>query len=386
LVTIPSSVMLNALFLQPGASGGVDTYLRGLAPALLRAAPDLRLSIATTRLGAQALRSDGWEAWCDVLEFPCDDGQRVRRQVAEQVLLQREARRRRVQVLHSLASLGPVWTPRLRQVVTLHDVTFFRLDTFGRVTTVGMRAVMRGVAGDADAALTGTATAREEIADVLRLDPAQLLVAHHGFNRAAGPSADAVALRARLGLGNDRLLLCVAAKRPHKNQELLIRSLRRLPDDVRLVLVGHPEAYDRQLRAVVAAEGVADRTTFLDYVPDDELEGLWSTAACAAFPTRNEGFGLPLIEAMDRRVPVACSDIAVLREVGGTIPRFFPVDDEVACAAAIRDALDGEDRRAAGHTWAARYTWDASAAVHLEAYARAMERPAVLGRAHALEA
>lgn len=379
--------MLNALFLQPGASGGVDTYLRGLAPALLRAAPEVSLSVATTRLGADALRSEGWDDWCEIVEFPCDDGQRVRRQTAEQVFLPREARRRRVQILHSLASLGPMWTPRLRHVVTLHDVTFFHEATFGRVTTTGMRTVMRGAAGDADAALTGTATAGEDISEVLGLDPEMLLVAHHGFNRAPARAAIGSAeLRLRYGLGDDRLLLCVAAKRPHKNQALLVRSLQDLPEDVRLVLVGHPEPYDLELRKLAEAEGVAGRTTFLEYVPDEELEGLWAAASCAAFPTRNEGFGIPVIEAMDRRVPVACSDIPVLREIGGAVPRFFPIDEPAACATAIRDALDGEDRREAGHAWAAQFTWDASATVHLEAYERAMARPADVGRAHALDA
>jgi glycosyltransferase involved in cell wall biosynthesis len=380
--------MLNALFLHPGASGGVDTYLRGLAPALLRAAPELELSVATTRLGALALRSEGWEDWCEVVEFPCDDGQRIRRQTAEQLLMPFEAKRRRgIQLLHSLASVGPTWTPRLRHVVTLHDVTFFRESTFGWVTTTGMRSVMRGAAGDADAAVTGTATAGADIAEILALDPAELLVAHHGFNRAprAG-DVDVEALRGRLGLGDDRILLCVAAKRPHKNQELLIRSLGSLPPDVRLVLVGHPEPYDETLRALAESEGVEDRTTFLEYISDEQLQALWTTASCAAFPTRSEGFGIPVIEAMDRRVPVACSDIPVLREVGGPIPRFFPVDDPAACAAAIRDALDGEDRREAGHAWASRYTWDASATVHLEAYERAMARPAGIRRAHALDA
>ena len=62
---------------------------------------------------------------------------------------------------------------------------------------------------------------------------------------------------------------------------------------------------------------------FADYVPDAELEALWGMAGCAAFPTRGEGFGLPVVEAMARGVPVACSDIPVLREVGGELPRCF---------------------------------------------------------------
>jgi glycosyltransferase involved in cell wall biosynthesis len=377
--------MLNALFLHPGASGGVDTYLRGLAPALRRVAPEMTMSVATTRRGASALRSEGWGDWCEVLEFPCDDGQRIRRQAAEQVLLPMAAVRTGVQVVHSLASLGPVWTPRLRHVVTLHDVTFFREATFGRITTTGMRLVMRGAAGDADAAITGTAVARDDIAEVLRLDPASFVVAHHGLSPAAREkTGDASALRARVGLRQQRIVLCVAAKRPHKNQELLIRALDELPEDVALVLVGHSEPYADELKALAVRNGQSDRIVFLEYVSDDELETLWSTAACAAFPTKSEGFGIPVVEAMARRVPVACSDIPVLREVGGAVPRFFAVDDPSACAAAIRETLAGSDRREAGHKWAEQYTWDASARAHLSAYSQAMARRAILGRPRAL--
>ena len=91
-MSAPRHVLLNALYLAPGASSGTETYLRGLAPALARAFPDLRLTIATTPSGAAALRADGWERFANLLALPCEDGQRVRRQWAEQVLLPRVAR------------------------------------------------------------------------------------------------------------------------------------------------------------------------------------------------------------------------------------------------------------------------------------------------------
>ena len=79
--------MLNALFLDPSASGGPETYMRGLVPALARARPAARLTVVTTRSGAAALRRDGWDEWAGVRELPCEDGQRLRRTWAEQVLL-----------------------------------------------------------------------------------------------------------------------------------------------------------------------------------------------------------------------------------------------------------------------------------------------------------
>lgn len=381
---LPQSVMLNALFLEPGASGGPETYLRGLAPSLHAVAREMTIMVATTHRGARALRAGGWDAWCEIVEFPCDEGQRGRRLFAEQFLLPAEAWRRHVDLVHSLASIGPAWTPRVRHVVTLHDVTFFHQTTFGRLTTAGLRAVVRGVAVDADAAITATAVARDDIASVLGLRRDGFVVAHHGRQPVGPGRGNGDALRDHLGLRGLRVVLCVAAKRPHKNQELLLRACNNLPIDVHLVLVGHPEPYDAFLRELARTEKVNSRVTFLDYVSDAELEGLWEVANCAAFPTTAEGFGLPVIEAMERGVPVACSDISVLREVGGEIPRYFPSDDPAACAAAILEAMEGNDRRSLGREHAARFTWTAAAQATMSSYARAMQLPSSWRRGRAL--
>jgi glycosyltransferase involved in cell wall biosynthesis len=164
----------------------------------------------------------------------------------------------------------------------------------------------------------------------------------------------------------------VAAKRPHKNQELLVRALASLPADVAVVLVGHAEPYENELRRLAAELGVARRVHLLGYVTDSDLEGLWRAAACAAFPTLGEGFGLPVLEAMQRGVPVACSDIPVLREVGGPVPHYFPPHEPEAAARAIQDAWSDAAAAAAGRARAAGFTWEAAARGTWEAYERAL--------------
>jgi glycosyltransferase involved in cell wall biosynthesis len=364
--------MLNALFLDPAASGGPETYMRGLAPALHRERPAARLTVVTTRSGAAALRRDGWGEWADVRELPCEDGQRTRRTWAEQLLLPRLARRLRADVLHSLASLAPV-RPRVPAAITLHDVTFVLRRTFSRTTTVGMKEIMLRAARRADSLLAPSAATRDEICDLFRLDPATVAVVPHGAGRPPDvepvPEAE---LRETHALGAGRVVLCVAAKRPHKNQGLLLRALAHLDPDVVVVLAGHAEPYEDELRADAARLGIRDRVRFLEFVPDAELEGLWRLAECAAFPTLGEGFGLPVIEAMARGVPVACSDLPVLREVGGDVPHYFTPDDPVAAAAAIEAARSDSGARTAGPRRAARFTWEESARLHWEAYERAL--------------
>jgi glycosyltransferase involved in cell wall biosynthesis len=366
-------VALNALFLDPGRSGGPETYLRGLVPALAREFPRTRFTVVTTRRGAAALRRDGWTDFCSIVQLPCDDGERVRRLAAEQVRLPGLAARRGWDVLHSLASLAPVFTAT-PAVITVHDVTFFHVRTFGLVTTLAMRVIVGQAARRADALLSGSVAARDDVAATLGIPPARIPVVHHGAGRPPlARAAPEAAVRARLGLPPAaRVVLCVAAIRPHKNQELLVRALPRLDEDVVAVLCGHPEPYVRELERLAGELGVGARLRIPGYVDDAELEALWRLAGCAAFPTLGEGFGLPVVEALGRDVPVACSDIPVLREVGGDLPRYFDPRDPESAAQALCSALAGPRDDPAGRAWAARFTWEAAARGTFAAYERAV--------------
>jgi glycosyltransferase involved in cell wall biosynthesis len=367
-----STVGINALFLDPGRSGGPETYLRELLGALVEEAPQTRFVVVTTRRGAAALARDGWRSHVELVALPADEGQRIRRQLAEQALLPLLARRRRFDVLHSLASVAPVFAG-VPSAITLHDTTFFRHRTFGAVTTFGMRTIVAQAARRADALLTGSAAARDDVCDVLGLAPERFDVVPHGLGRARGvAAADHAAVRARHGLDGERLVLCVAAKRPHKNQAVLVRAAPLLGARTDVVLAGHPEAYDAELRRI-AEEAGASRVRFVDYVPDAELEALWELADCAVFPTLAEGFGLPVVEAMDRGVPIACSDIAVLREVGGEVPRYFDPHDPASLAAAVEATIaEAAQRVPAGRERSQRYSWRAAARGTLRAYERAV--------------
>ena len=268
------------MFLAPGDSGGPETYLRELVRALAAEYPNLRMTVLTTGSGARALAADGFGDIAAIRALPAEEYRRARRQLAEQLLVQIHARRAGADLLHSLASTGPVVTPGLRSVVTLHDVTFMHTPTFGRVTTWGMTQVVSRAARDADALIAVSAAARDDICATLGLDPAEFTVVPHGIGEV--PRAEPVAeqpLRERLRLGAGRLVLCVAAVRPHKNQELLVRALPRLPDDVTVVLAGRQEPYAERVRAIAAELGVEGRLRLTGFLEDGELERLWTLAA-----------------------------------------------------------------------------------------------------------
>jgi glycosyltransferase involved in cell wall biosynthesis len=179
-------------------------------------------------------------------------------------------------------------------------------------------------------------------------------------------------IRQRHSLGARRVILCVAAMRPHKNQETLIRAATLLDQDTVVVLAGHAEPYELELKALTRELGLEERVRFVGYVSGAELEGLWSVAACAVFPTLGEGFGIPVLEALAHGVPVAASSLPVLQEVGGELPHFFDPRDRTDAARAIRDALEDTRTAELGPARAGTFTWDAAARGTHEVYERVL--------------
>jgi len=369
----PRRVGLNAMFLDPGISGGPETYLHALGDALVREFPEVRFEIATTRRGAASLRAaGGWADAVDVHELPADEGQRGRRLLAEQVLVPRLAARRGWEVLHSIASVAPI-RPGVPSVITLHDVTFLHLRTFPRATTVAMSQIIRRASRRADALIAISQATRDDVCATFGLEPDRVAAVPNGPGRPPVEPTPMDAVRERYALDRAaRLVLCVAAKRPHKNQEVLVRAASELPDRCLVLLVGHAEPYEKELRSLVSELRLDGRVRLVDPIPAGDLEALTRAAACVAAPSLAEGFGLPVLEAMRRGVPVACSDIPVFHEVAGDAARYFDPRDPSAAATAIRDAMEAPELVERGRRRAERFSWTQTARGTFAAYERAL--------------
>jgi glycosyltransferase involved in cell wall biosynthesis len=142
-----------------------------------------------------------------------------------------------------------------------------------------------------------------------------------------------------------------------------------------LVLAGSSTAYEQALREAADRLGVTDNVRFLGWMNGRDLEGLYRAATCFVHPSLKEGFGLPVLEAMRRGVPVACSRASSLPEVAGDAARYFDPLDPADIAAAVADVLADHQLResliAAGHEQQRRFTWEAAAEGTLAAYERA---------------
>ena len=372
-------VGLNLVFLVPGEQGGMEVYARELLRALPAERPDLRLTAFVNR---EARAAGGeWDEFADVVEVPVFARNRLQWVRGEQQLLPGLARRAGIDVLHSLASTAPA-RGRFRRVVTIHDLLYRVIpDAHFGVLGLGMRVLIPLAAHRSHRVIVDSRSTRADVRRFLHVPERKLDVVALGVGATpAGAAEPEAELRARHGLGSRPVVLSVSAKRPHKNLERLLEALAAIAHERRPVLVipGYPTPYEAILRERARALGIGDDVRWLGWVSGPELEGLYALSAAFVFPSLYEGFGLPVLEAMRRGVPVACANRSSLPEVAGDAALLFDPEDPRVITAAIErllgDRADAERLRVAGRAQAARFTWAATARATAASYDRAMRR------------
>jgi glycosyltransferase involved in cell wall biosynthesis len=383
----PTHIGLNLIFLVPGETGGMEVAARELIPALLDEAPPGTRFTAFVNREAAAAKDGPWGELLPAVTVPVNARNRVQWVLGEQTLLPAAAMRARVDLVHSLASTAPLWG-RFRRVVTVHDLIYARFpEAHAGLRDKGMRLLVPAAVRRSQRVIADSQSTREDLVSLLGVSPERVDVVPLGVAPAPGqpaalgrPVAPERDVRARLQLGERDVVLSLSAKRPHKNLLALIGALARIEPERRpvLVLPGYPTAYELELRSRADALGIAADVRFPAWVSSAELEGLWSIARAFVFPSLYEGFGLPVLEAMARGVPVACSNASSLPEVAGDAALLFDPHDESAIAGALvrllSDAALVEQLRARGRERVRQFTWERTARLTLDSYARALGR------------
>jgi glycosyltransferase involved in cell wall biosynthesis len=263
--------------------------------------------------------------------------------------------------------------PSQRVVVTCHDIDAFRtlLMPSRRESNLPRLFVKRVLSGlrRAAAVVCDTEATRADLVRHSLVDPARTVVVPIGVHPTCTttPDRDADAAAAAMtGQEGGLHLLHVGSTVPRKRIDVVLNMLAliaRERPDVRLWRVGGPftEAQARLARQL----GVDGRISVLPFVTRPVLAALYRRAALVLLPSDREGFGLPVIEAMACGTPVVCTDLPVLREVGGDAAEYCPSGQPHAWAAAVlsllaeRESVRGrwERRCATGVARAAEFSW-----------------------------
>jgi glycosyltransferase involved in cell wall biosynthesis len=369
---------VNALFLEP-RMGGIETYVRELYPAILEARPDLKISMFVNARGRELIASESWGDAVRLVTHPLL-GVPGGRALSEALLLDAFARRRRCDVLHSVALTAPL-RPRVPSVVMVADVTWLREPgAVPGLTRALWKSLVIPAARRARRLIAISEAARAEIAEDFRvpLERIDVIPLGPGTSGTVKPT-DERELRARLCLASGPVVLAVSAFLAHKNVERLVEAMPAIRDefpDARLVLPGNWTPLQDDVRARAQALGIDGAVAFPGWVDAADLEGLFRTAAAFVLPSRREGFGLPVLEAMRRGVPVACSSTSAIPEVAGDAAVFFDPESAAEIAAAVTAILRDPGRAAElaerGKKRAALFTWRRTAEETLATFERAL--------------
>jgi len=392
----PLRVLLDVTAM-PHSLGGVGRYAMALAGALHQR-DDVTLTLVSRRHDAarwaSVVRGGSATSRAEGTVLGIAPTVRPLRLAWEQLRFPRFLNRLSPDVHH-----GPHYTmperTRVPVVVTVHDCTFFdhpEWHEWSKVTV--FRRAIRTAARRAAAIVCvseSTAHRLDELCDVR----VPVVVAPHGVDHGVfgpeepAPGADEAALRAAGVDPSQPYVLFLGTIEPRKNVPALVRAFDRLAvgqPDLRLVLAGQPGwGADEVDKAIYAAERHRDRVVQTGYVPDASVPALLRRAAVVVYPSLEEGFGLPALEALACGAPLVTTAGTAMAEVSAGAAVLVPPADTADLGDAIESVLsagteEAAARRARGLAVAEPRTWAASAAAHLRAYRVAAESGVRPGR------
>ena len=281
--------------------------------------------------------------------------------------------------------LGPIAT-----VATVHDMTFFdHPEWHERAKVPVFRRAIRLAAAKADVVVCVSEVTARRFRQLLS-PRAEVFVAPHGVDLSRfAPSVDSPVDEAEVlaGCGLDPTrdyLLHLGTIEPRKGVPELVEAFARIAADrpcLDLVLAGTPGWGAVAADRAVEAHGLALRVHRLGWVADEAVPTLLRRAAAVVYPSYEEGFGLPALEAVACGARLVTTAGTAMAELAGEAAWTAPPRDATALAEAIRQALDSGEaewarRRAVGLARAREHTWQRAAARHIEAYGAARERAA----------
>ncbi len=281
--------------------------------------------------------------------------------------LSRELLRHNVAGLFVPAHVVPLYHPPT--VVTIHDLGYLHWPETHPARDVRMLDwTTRWSAKVARHIIVPSRQTAHDLEEHYGVAPQKITVIHHGVSDAMSPTPDDsdITLRQRYGLP-DQFVLAVGTVQPRKNLPTLARAMALSPKlaDLHLMIAGRPGWMYEDVLQDIQSSGLGSRLHMLNYVPDDDLPALYRAASLFVQPSRFEGFGMPVLEAMACGTPVVAARGSSLDEIGGEVAIRFSADDPDELAAQIEDLLGNpvkaDAARMAGLAWSAAFTWEQTA-------------------------
>jgi glycosyltransferase involved in cell wall biosynthesis len=344
---VKSLVVIDADVLGRQRTGD-ETYVENLLRELGAADTELRLAAVTRRpelvpAGVEPieLRATS-QPWRMAVSFP------------------RLLRRLRPALGHFLYVVPPAY--RGPAVLTVQDLSFERFpELMSARDRFYFRTFVPRSARRAARVLTGSERTRGDLVERYGIAPERVVVTPYGIDPIYRPDGSSPE--------EGGYVLFVGGLQPRKDPVAALEAFALVDGDLRFVLAGPARRGEQEVRSTIRRLGLEQRVELRGHVSREELAALYRGASCLVFPSRYEGFGLPVIEAMASGTPVVATAAGSLPEVAGDAAILVEPGDPAALAAGIEQAFVEHERlRAAGLERARSFTWAETARRTLDVY------------------
>lgn len=255
-----------------------------------------------------------------------------------------------IELYHGLSHELPwgITQSGIKSIVTIHDLIFMRYPKqFGWFNYRVYLAKVKHACKVADKIIAISQKTKDDLTELLGIDPDKIDVVYQGCDVAfdvTKSDEQKLAVKTKYNLP-DKFLLNVGTIEERKNLLLIVQALKNTPTDVPLVVVGKPKKYAEKVNDYIAANNLTNRVIFLKDIPFDELPVIYQLASIFIYPSLYEGFGIPVLEALNSGTPVIAATGSCLEEAGGPDSKYVNPDDAGDLAQQINLLLADDNLR-----------------------------------------
>lgn len=329
---------------------GLGNYCRTLINDMIRCNNGNKLLLYAPDKGRDELRNQVIESNNSSFIFPKKKLGKIAKSLWRTKNIVKQLADDKVQIYHGLSGELPLGLKNsgIKSVVTIHDLIFLRHPEYyhwidRKIYTWKFHQTIK----QADKIIAVSECTKRDILEFGKINPEKIEVIYQSCNPkfTVTPSVqDIESTTIKYNLPK-RYLLCVGTIEERKNLILAVKSLKFLPEDIHLVAVGKKTKYADKVKKQADKIGVSHRLHLLSGVNDDELNVIYKNAEVFVYPSRYEGFGIPIIEAIFCGLAVVACTGSCLEEAGGPDCSYVSPDDTEGMAASIMFLLNNEEER-----------------------------------------
>lgn len=271
-----------------------------------------------------------------------------------------------IELYHGLSHELPsgIEQTSIKSVVTVHDLIFMRYPKqFGPVNYRIYLAKIKHACRVADSIIAISQKTKDDLVELLDINQKKIEVIYQGCDPSFAieqTAAQKSTVKEKYNLP-DSFILSVGTIEERKNLLLTVKALKKV-DDIKLVVVGKETKYTEQVKAYLTANNLNHRVIFLKDVTFAELPVVYQLASVFVYPSRYEGFGIPILEALNSGTPVIAATGSCLKEAGGPDSLYVNPDDDTGLAEKLNMVLSDDGLRqnmiTKGRAYAANFTDD----------------------------